>query len=296
LFTTADVDRNGTTDTDNHGTNHNGVGRVGTDGVDHLILGITDYITAATTRTTDVLVVEDVLLNGVPYTLHFSVPSYAGTTSHATDNVANPAVTVYRKVSVSGMDLLSSGAQDDCSPGNVRAGHQVDDNYNPVIAFNMREHINGTPTVVYGPGTDTVNSTDETTTAPTDDDRVDFTAEVNTVGTAVGSENQVTTTLNFNKGIKDFATTALTDEEATGFIGHGATLTFGNLSDFGGNTSAFQVTLNLGHGALAAAAAAADQDGDNILDANEGAINEDDAGSVEIVDPILNVISGTAVE
>ena len=298
LFTTADVDSDGTTDDDNHGVDHTGVGRVGTDGTNHLILGINDYIAAATTRTTDLLVVEDVLLDGVPYTLHFSVPSYSSTTSETVDTASLPGLTVYRKVSVSGMDLLSSGAQDDCSPGNIRAGHQVDDTYAPVIAFNMREHVNGTPTVVYSPGTDTVGATDETVTGGTfDDDRVDFTAESNSVGSTTGTENQVTTTLNVNKGITNFATTALTGESAVGFIGHGAKLTFSNLTDFGGNTSSFEITLNLGHGVLAAApGAGVDQDGDNTLDANEGAIDEDNAGNPEIVDPILNVISGTAVE
>ncbi len=302
LFTTADVDNSGAADTDNHGDNHNGVGRVGTDGTNHLILGITDYITAATTRTTDLLVVEDVLLDGVPHTLHFSVPSYSSTTSETVDTTSLPGLTVYRKVSVAGMNLLSSGPQDDCSPGNIRAGHQVDDSYSPVIVFNMREHVNGTPTVVYSPGADTVNSTDETTTAPTDDDRVDFTAESTTVGSTAATANQVTVNLNVNKGVTNFATTALTGESAVGHIGHGAKLTISNLADFGANTSSFEMTFNLGHGALAAAPGAGiNADGDNLLETgggngNEGAIDEDNAGGVEIVSPILNVISGTAVE
>ena len=285
-------------DDDNHGTNHTGVGRAGTDGVNHLILGINDYITAATTRKTDLLVVEDVLLDGIPYTLHFSVPEYTSTTAETVDTNSLPGLTVYRKVSVGGMDLLSSGAQDDCSPGNIRAGHQVDDNYNPVIEFIMREHINSTPTVVYSPGTDTVNSTDETVAGGTfDDDRVDFTAESATVGTTQATANAVTVNLNVNRGLTNFATTALTGESAVGHIGHGATLAFGNLSDFGGNTSAFTITLNLGHGVLASGQGAGiDSDGDNDLEANEGAIDEDNTGSVEIVDPILNIISGTAVE
>jgi hypothetical protein len=280
------------------------VGSVVTADTKALIVGIPGTGTYNPTlwdKTTDKLVIEDILLDGVGYTLHFSIPQYTTTTyssNLASETSANtlPAMKVYRKVQVAGMDLLSSTEGDVCSTGNLQAGQKVDEDYNPTVVFNTREHLNEAPTVTFHEGGDV----DSTVAKDAQDDRVDYSSPKATVADVGVDSSAVTAKFTVENGLTDMdAATANSGENVDGYIGHGATVTFSNISDYAANKSSFVMTLNLGHGHFAS-----DILGDNdvyfdLID--EGAIDEDGLGNAgdgtaDVVDPILNVISGTAVE
>jgi len=235
-----------------------------------LLVGIPAY-GAGWNSTTDILVVEDVLMDGVPYTLHLSIPSHSTTelTSDVLETDNLPTMKVYRKVSFNGLTMLAD-ASDDTNVGNLLAGNSVTTTFNPSISFNYREDLASvTSSISYSIGTDADSATD--------DDRVTFTSTSAAKDATLA--NQVDLSFDFNT------------EGSTKYIGHGATFSV-TATDYDGEESTFTVTLNLGHGALTLDADAGNTADDN----NDGAIDEDGDTIAEVVDPILNIISGSAVE
>jgi len=241
-----------------------------------LIVGIENYGGHNWDSTQDTLVMEDVFLDGVPYTLHFKIPQVTTAditnTTYVTAETANlPVMHVYRKVSLASVDLMPSGKNDMCSPRNVRSGQLVNSDYDPdSLSFSFREQISGTPTVTWYTGSDLdepATATNDTTNGIT----TDFTGEVVTMDST-----------------KTVASIRLGDqtEITESFIGHDAQFTV-TASDFAGNSSGFTVTLRLGHGAEAVAATGI---------TGTGAIDEDNSdgagtvGAAVVVDPILNII------
>ena len=64
------------------------------------------------------------------------------------------------------------------------------------------------------------------------------------------------------------------------------------MTDLDGNPGSFTITLNLGHGDLNI-----DPDNSNTVNAaTDGAVDVDNDNTAEVVDPILNIISGSSVE
>jgi hypothetical protein len=183
-------------------------------------------------------VIEDVFLDGVPYTLHFKIPQVVTAditnTTYKTAETDNlPVMHVYRKVSLATVDLDPSGNGDMCSPRNVQAGQLVNDSYDPDgLQFTFREQISGTPTVTWYAGSDLdepATATNDTTNGLT----TDFSGEVVTMDST-----------------KTIASIRLGDqvEITESFIGHDAQFTVAT-SDFAGNSSGFTVTLRIGQGA-----------------------------------------------
>jgi len=244
-----------------------------------LSVGIPDYNGDAWDSTTDKLVIEDVLLDGVPYTLHFSIPQHTTADSAAatlvtteTNSSTLPTLTVYRKVQVSGPAFVADN-DDDADNANLRAGNAVTTAFNPAISFDFREDLKDvTSSINY-----TIGSDPDAAAATPDDDRVTFTS-TSAVKNATNA-NQVDVSFVFST------------EGTTKYIGHGATFTVA-ATDYDDNQCSFTVTLNLGHGALASD----DISGNATIDTNDGATDSDNNNVAEIVDPILNVISGNAVE
>jgi hypothetical protein len=246
-----------------------------------LLVGIPAYGGATWDSTTDKLVVEDVLLDGVPFTLHFSIPQYVTTdlTTNLVENGNNrPTLTVYRKVSFTGLDLLDDPSSNAATAMNLRAGNAVTSTYdvhgsaNAELDFNFREDFLATgvtSSIGYTIGTDHDSAAD--------DDRVTFTSSSAVRDTTTAS----LVTLDF-----DFNT-----EGSTKYIGHGSTFTT-NVTDLDGNPGSFTITLNLGHGDLNI-----DPDNSNTVNAaTDGAVDVDNDNTAEVVDPILNIISGSSVE
>jgi hypothetical protein len=240
-----------------------------------ILVGLPDYSGETWDSTTDKLVIEDILLDGVPYTLHFSIPTY--TTGELTSDTAEtdnlPGITVYRKVSFQNGNAGNVGMladnDDDADALNLRAGNAVTDTFNPSVSFGFREDLNTvTSSISYTTGADP-----DATSGP-DDDRVTFTSS--SAAKNATRANQVDLTFNFD------------DEASTKFIGHGATFTVA-ATDYDDNSCGFTVTLNLGHGVMN------DTDGGGI-GANDGAVDADNDNRGEVVSPILNIISGSAVE
>jgi len=207
-------------------------------GLSALIVGIENYGGINWDSPDDALVIEDVFLDGVPYTLYFEIPQVVTAditnTTYKTAETDNlPVMHVYRKVSLATVDLDPSGNGDMCSPRNVQVGQLVNDEYDPdSLSFSFREQISGTPTVTWYPGSDLdepATATNDTTNGLT----TDFTGEVVTMDST-----------------KTIASVRLGDqvEITESFIGHDAQFTV-SATDFAGNSGGFTVTLRLGQGA-----------------------------------------------
>jgi len=240
-----------------------------------LLVGIPAYGGATWDSDGDILVVEDVVLDGVPHTLHFTIPSH--TTTELTSDVLEidnlPTMKVYRKVSLAGLDLLGAPPSDNDN-AHLRAGNTVTVDLAPnAFTFTYREDLASVnSSISYTTGSDF-----GTTAGNNTDDRVTFTS----TSAALNATNANQVDVNF-----DFNT-----EGASPEIGHGATFTV-VATDFDGESSSFTITLNVGHGFLGIDGGAA-----NAVDTvNDGVADEAADGYAEIVDPILNVISGNAVE
>jgi hypothetical protein len=207
-------------------------------GLSALIVGIENYGGHNWDSLDDALVIEDVFLDGVPYTLYFEIPQVVTAditnTTYKTAETDNlPVMHVYRKVSLATVDLDPSGNGDMCSPRNVQVGQLVNDEYDPdSLSFSFREQISGTPTVTWYPGSDLdepATATNDTTNGLT----TDFSGEVVTMDST-----------------KTIASIRLGDqvEITESFIGHDAQFTV-SATDFAGNSGGFTVTLRLGQGA-----------------------------------------------
>jgi hypothetical protein len=241
----------------------------------------------------DTLVIEDVTLDGVVYTLHFKIPQYVGSdtnTAGATlltqENHKMPTMVAYRKVSISGMDLTPSGEVDVCSSRNVRAGNLVTDDYDPdqfIVGF--REDIK-TASLTYLDGDDN----DQNAVVPDTNgyDSLFATANLD-AHTVAGNPSQVRIRMH------DIT------EATSKYVGHDAQVNL-TTTDFAGNTGAFTMTFHLGHGFLdntGGGRITSDGAGATVgrFDAGttEGAVaglDEDGtaAGITAVRDPILNVI------
>jgi hypothetical protein len=267
-------------------------------GTSALIVGIPAYGGETWDSPNDTLVIEDVRLDGVPYTLHFKVPKYVAAdvddsvalASQAlktaeTDNL--PQMFIYRKVSLAGMNLMPSGQGDVCSNRNLRTGNLVEDGYDPdQVIVNFREDLGSAPTVAYRDGDD--NDAGATDTANGYQASATASLFANPVATLVETmENGRLTTVRNQARIRlhDVA------EANSYYIGHDAQIDVA-ATDFAGNSGTLTMTLRLGHGALADTAG-----GDITLVNGYGAIDADNtdadgatAGNAVVLDPILNVI------
>jgi hypothetical protein len=245
-----------------------------------LIVGIPAYGGEGWDSAEDALVMEDVFVDGVPYTLHFKVPAAAtadmtNTTYKfaETDNI--PVMKVYRKVTLANVNLMPSGNGDMCSPRNVQTGQLVSDDYDPDgLTFSFREQLAGTPSVTWYSGSDL----DEPTTATND------------------STNGVTTDFTGEKVALDNATATVRLGDSTeitdSFIGHDAQFTV-TVADVDENSTSYTVTLRLGHGAQSSTkginnTGAIDATPDGALSTAHDAT--DTAAAAVVVDPILNII------
>ena len=256
-----------------------------------LIVGIPAYDTDTWNSPDDTLVVEDVVLDGVNYTLHFKIPTFVetdnnfGTAGHSalktaeTDNL--PEMRVYRKVSLSGVNLMPSRTTDVCSPRNLRTGNLVEDAFDPDgVVFTFREDLSAAPTVTWRDGDDN----DESAAA----------GELELYsGLFSGTPNSNLVTSNPNQARIRFHDIT---EATTGYIGHDAQFDVTGI-DYAGNPTAFTVTLRLGHGATASAGAHTVSDDRhpghvtiNGAATLQGAVSGAAAGTGVVFDPILNVI------
>jgi hypothetical protein len=230
-----------------------------------IVVGIPNY---GTIRQSDRLVIEDIDIDGIVYTIHIAPPEHvaASNGSNLLETSQLPNVTFYREVSFAGdstggghaaLNLLPNAATDAVGTNNLRAGQAVNSTFTQAYFFQYREELSSvTAAISYAAGADhdTVNA-DQTSWGVAS-------AQLDNSGTGTGDEAEVT----FTYG----------EEATTKYIGHGATFTV-TAADQSSNSSSFTVTLNLGHGVA-------------------NASDEDAAGGAEIASPILNIISGDAVD
>jgi hypothetical protein len=234
----------------------------------------------------DTLVIEDVVLDGVTYTLHFKIPTYvgsdtntAGATLKTQENHNMPTMVAYRKVSIAGMDLTPSGEIDVCSSRNVRTGNLVTDDYDPdqfIVGF--REDIK-TASLTYLDGDDN----DQNAVVPDTDGYDSLFAAANLAAHTVTSPTADPSQVRIR--MHDIT------EATSKYIGHDAQVNL-TTTDFADNPGTVTMTLRLGHGFLANALDAG-ADGRFTGAANEGAIQGVDSAAANITavaDPILNVI------
>jgi hypothetical protein len=249
-------------------------------GLSALIVGIPAYGGEGWDSAEDALVMEDVFVDGVPYTLHFKIPAAA--TADMTDTTYKfaetdnlPVMKVYRKVTLASVNLMPSGNGDMCSPRNVQTGQLVSDDYDPDgLVFSFREQLAGSPTITWYSGSDL----DEPTTAAND------------------STNGVTTDFTGEKVVLDNATATVrlgdSTEITNSFIGHDSQFTV-TVADVDENSTSYTVTLRLGHGAQSSTKGITNT---GAIDATpDGAIATahdatDTVGAAVVVDPILNII------
>jgi hypothetical protein len=268
--------------------------------VSSLIVGLPAYMdatehngaTATWDDPSDTLVIEDVVLDGVPYTLHFGIPQYvaaavdtATNTALVTTETSNlPYMRIYRKVSLEGMDLLPSGKADMCSNRNLRTGNLVEDGYDPTnVILTYREDLQAAPTVAWRNG-------DDMDANAGDSDGFQAAAAAGLFATPVATlfetmDNGRLTTVPNRARVRLHDITEATDN----YIGHDAQIDV-TATDFAGNPSSVTLTLRLGHGAIETDA------GDIEAGVTTFTIDDDNddadgnAGTAVVQEPILNVI------
>jgi hypothetical protein len=228
-----------------------------------IIVGIPDYDAAATrtVRATDRLVLEDVQIGGINYTVHITIPSHAGLTTNTETTGLPTSLTWYRKIQLD--DAAPSTVTNDINTGGadfagLAAGATVNLAAGDLeLDLNYREDLQSvSATWTDGADHDTVNT-----------DQIAFPATL-TVATdaAAGAEleHQAEITL-----------VNPSTETSTKYVGHGATITV-DATDFSNASSRAVITLNLAHGIAT--------------------INDVAGVATGATLPILNTISGNAID
>jgi hypothetical protein len=263
-----------------------------------LIVGIPAYGGQAWDSEDDTLVIEDVILDGVAYTLHFKIPQFVTADTDETTNTALqtdptlartlPEMFVYRKVSLATTDLMPSDNTDVCSARNVRTGNLVEDSYDPTgLVLEYREDLGAAPTVTYLDGDD--------------NDPIISTTTGELEGYASLFTNPVATLVSGNAKQARIRLHDIT-EPTSGYIGHDAQINV-TAKDVAENSGTVTITLRLGHGAAdggttGAGAVTMDNTGAGATGGparsrtETAAIGAADAGGATgvVFDPILNVI------
>jgi len=228
-----------------------------------IIVGIPDYDAAATrtVRATDRLVLEDVQIGGINYTVHITIPSHAGLTTNTETTGLPTSLTWYRKIQLD--DAAPSTVTNDINTGGadfagLAAGATVNLAAGDLeLDLNYREDLQSvSATWTDGADHDTVNT-----------DQIAFPATL-TVATdataAAEREHQAEITL-----------VNPSTETSTKYVGHGATITV-DATDFSNASSRAVITLNLAHGIAT--------------------INDVAGVATGATLPILNTISGNAID
>jgi hypothetical protein len=209
----------------------------------------------------DVLVIQNLLVDGVYYSIHIPAPAaVASTTATALTESALTAsgATVYKLVQLQNTD----------SVGELRTGNEygsTTNNYRDTGALNFNEELS-TASATWTVGTDDSSATINAGAAGTTnvDEVVDFTVTA-TVDATQAEELDYTL---------DAVASSSVTETATKVVGNNAALNV-TATDVAGNASTLVLTFKKGHG---------------IITFNSG-----QAGNADGEDVILNTISGSAI-
>jgi len=220
----------------------------------------------------DMLVIQNVVVDGVYYTITVDAPAavLSTTDSSNTEPDISSLIKIYKQVYLP----INTGASGDLV-GDVGTGDSYGGAAGPYLfstdsaasepIFTFREDISATGlTATWGIGVDDDTGVNNTTT----DQVVDFTETAAKV-TGAGNERQVSVTL-------DALASASVTEATTKYVGRNATLTVA-AQDYAGNPSSFTITFMKGHGLV----------GFNVD--GSGATDNDET-------IILNMISGDAIK
>jgi len=205
----------------------------------------------------DVLVIQNVLVDDVYYSIHVAAPAAVNETVTATSTteagLSLPSVTLYKLVQLSNNDAV----------GELRTGNEfgfTTGNYRDTGTVTYREEV-ASATIAWGIGVDDNTAGASTTT----DEVVNFTASA-TVDTTDNAEVDYTL---------DGVASGSVSESSDQIVGDGATLTV-TATDEAGNSSNVVFTFRKGHG---------------VTQFDSGAGSNADGEDV-----ILNIISGSAID
>jgi hypothetical protein len=228
-----------------------------------LIVELPDYeATVGTITSDDVLVIQNILVDGVHYSIHISAPALVTTGSSTTENATGLSYQVYRHV------FLNNGDEVD----GVAVGTQFTGTaFTATSSFTFRERVQDSVAVSFS------------STGAVDDSTANFTGIGGGV-TATSTDEVVslTTTSDASAGgtVATYTLSALAagsiNESVSKVVGRDSTLSVSAI-DFAGNDSSATITLKKGHGAVSV-----DLDGDAAVDENERVI--------------LNTITGSAIQ
>jgi hypothetical protein len=237
-----------------------GTGEVALQGGTNLIV----ELPALTPTNGDVIVIQNIGVNGHMHSIHIPIPAARTQTAGAVAATEAVITSLNPKV-YKHVFLDRTGTADRSSVAGIQTGTNfLSTTADAVIDFNFREPLASTVTGTWAPGVD-----DEGTAA--DVNTVDFsiTAAVTTAAnSAEGAADAEGVSLTLSGGVAE----GVTDH----YVGHDAELTV-NVSDHSNNPSSFKIKFQKGH-----AEQAANPDNDVNFDNDEAAI--------------LNIISGSAID
>jgi hypothetical protein len=201
-----------------------------------ILVDMPAYDTAANLEETDQLVIEDIEIGNIVYTLIVDIPTYSTAQESATMSADTklPTYQFYRKVSLDG-SVVNSDVDGAGTAGTIPNFSDIDTadqqvNYisrNVVVPY--REDLLSVGTPTWSVGTAQEGSTVVTTLA-------DFTAtgvEADTSGATPANDSDVNVVLTYSS-------------EGTTYIGHNATLSL-PVTDHDGNTNTTVFTFRAGH-------------------------------------------------
>jgi len=228
-----------------------------------LIVELPNYeATVGTITSSDQLVIQNILVDGVRYSIHIAAPELNILTSPTAESstAAGLSYQVYRHVflpATDEVDLIAVGTQFTAAADTANG------------QFTFRENVQTTATVAFDSTSalddSTANfvGTDGATTTTTSDEVVALSTTSDTAAATA-----VTYTL-------DALAAGSINETVNKVVGRGSTLTV-SATDFAGNVSDATITLQKGHGAVS--------------------VNLDGGATAEQKRVILNTITGSAIQ